>query len=339
MTAQLAAIHHCLCERRYASAIGLFNTLSQAEKNDPETCYQAGYALMHLHKPQTARPLLEQAAKGNFAGYKDWPSTQSLLDDIAEMAKFTPPHCLDIGDKAQPTIRAFAKETDWTTPVLKALPLFFERARAVFGAQIPPINFYFFDERRDFERFYTRMFGVGIPTSWHDGTGDANIVVFCEQDRTGNISRPAGVDRTVGDVLHEYGHALCNTIFGDNYLERVPQWLDEGMADAIASPYYQSLFQVSDRLLTSESGRRSPPSYDQMCEQLYKDPDLGYAIARMMVGMLVRKYGVPMFKRIIDEARQIENFETAIDQMSGLKCKQLYKSVVNHYWRPGSPKL
>ena len=42
--------------------------------------------------------------------------------------------------------------------------------------------------------------------------------------------------RAYGDVMHEYGHALCDTIYGDNYLDHVPERLNEGMADAVAKP-------------------------------------------------------------------------------------------------------
>src|SRR4030095_366378 len=162
------------------------------------------------------------------------------------------------------------------------------------------MTFYFFDTRETFEHFYLAMFGIKPRDWWHDGTGNFNVVAYCERDRNDKVSRPPGARRTTGDVLHEYGHALCSTYYGDGYLTAVPNWLNEGLVDAVADPFYAELFGHYRKLLSEQGQRSNPPSYRQMCRELYKDPEVRYAVAGLMVQELLD--GKPdRVKRILDE--------------------------------------
>lgn len=175
------------------------------------------------------------------------------------------------------------------------------------------------------------MFGKEITRGWQDGTGDSNVVVFCELNSDG---RPRSLQEAGGDVLHEYGHCLCNTIFGDNYLDRVPQWFDEGAADAIARPYYDRLFEYSVRRIKDEVANGRPaPTYKQMCSEVYNDPQLRYVYARLMMQELLAGRPLSTLQLILNKARETQNFDLAIKQVTGTDPDDLIARVRTRYGR------
>ncbi len=317
---------------RFFAAIQSFYRLSPTEKRDPEVCYAAGYAWMRLHRPDVARGLLIQAVCDGFEGYRGWESTGDLLSRTSQVEKFEPPLLRTFHDGASMKIQVYARETTWLKPVIAAMPAFMMRAKEIFGTGYPSITFYFFDARETFENFYSGMFGTKPRDWWHDGTGNFNVVAYCERDRNGRVSRPPGARQTVGDVLHEYGHALCSTHYGDGYLKAVPNWLNEGLADAIAYPFYEKRIRRS-RLRLAEWGKKGlPPSYGQMCRELYKDPEIRYAVAQLMVQELLNRKP-NRIKRILDEARRSGSFERALKRVTGFDGRYWHHRIVARYCR------
>jgi hypothetical protein len=328
-----------LRKARFFKAVQAFEASTSKIKESPVACYLAAFAWTRLHRYDRAKPLLRQAIAENFNGYSGWTSTKAFLKNIATIEKLTPPLLAQVTENGATPVRLFAEQTPWTRPIMKALPVFVQRARQAFGSDVPPISFYIFKTRSSFETIFRLVFNAEIRHSWQDGTGNYNIVVFCERDRTGKISRKAAIACSTGDVLHEYGHALCTTIYGDRYLHRVPQWLNEGMADAIARPYYDELFGRADYFLKQFATKKMrPPSYEQMCTDMYSDPGVGYIIARAMVAELVKNDDLSVLGAIIRRARQLKNFERAVELATGISPRTCYNRVIKRYWHRKSAR-
>ncbi|HEY9868290.1 MAG TPA: hypothetical protein V6D08_03930, partial [Candidatus Obscuribacterales bacterium] len=322
------------CSRgRFSAAIKSFYRLSPSEKRNAEICYAAGYAWMRLHRPDVAKGLLILAVSQGFEGYRGWESAGDLLSRISQMEKFAPPHLRTFCDQGNSKIRVYGRQTSWSQPVLLAMPQFVTRAKEIFGEDCPAINFYFFEAREHFENFYSAMFGTRTQKWWHDGTGSFNVVVYCERRRDGAIAGTPGAARTIGNVLHEYGHALCSTYYGDGYLKAVPNWLNEGLADAVAYPFYGELFSQSRKLLSVQERKGLPaPSYKQMCRELYEDPDVRYTFARLMVEELLANEP-SRIKRILKEARRAGSFERALKTVTGFEGRYWYRRIAARYWK------
>ncbi|HEY9787837.1 MAG TPA: hypothetical protein V6D17_20790 [Candidatus Obscuribacterales bacterium] len=320
-------------ERISASmARGEFNTaltgienLPEEGRNSGEMSYRRGYSLLRVNRPHEARLFLEHARARGFGGFPGWETTDELLKRVELLERLYPPHLTTF-----PELAVYGRRSPWTEPIIAALPQFVARAKAIFHA-VPEISLCIFPSRRDFDLFHQAMFGMPPAHSWEDGTGNAHIVIFCEEGKGGGWSREPGTARTTGDVLHEYGHALCNTIFGDNYLSLVPKWLDEGMADAIAAPYYAECFAYADRLLKDVALKRKPPGYEMLCKDLYSDAEVGYAFARLMVQTITRG-DATMIGKIVQQARYERNFASALYRISGMTGEQAYDYVVRKYW-------
>lgn len=167
---------------------------------------------------------------------------------------------------------------------------------------------------------------------WNNGTGVSNVVVFSERDKDGKWSFFPGTARSYGDVMHEYGHALCDTIYGDNYLDHVPEWLNEGMADAVARPYYGELFLSADALMRNFAQKNKPPDYEGLCHRLYASPDVGYAFGRLMVENLLAG-DVRRIATIVSDSRAAQDFEKGIKSATGRSGRDAYDAVVKKYWK------
>ena len=316
---------------RYFATVKYFHSLDPSDRRDPEICYVTGFALMRLHKPDSARGLLLRALDFGFEGYRGWESTGDLLSRISQMEKFQPPLLGEFPGGPNTKVQVYARETDWIRPVMKSMPAFMTRAKELFGAEYPATRFYFFQSRDTFETFYEAMFGRRTREWWHDGTGNFNVVVYCEIDRFGKASRPAGAEPTIADVMHEYGHSLCAMRFGDGYLKAVPNWLNEGFADAIAYPFYKDRIPRSKADLAEFSAKSPAPSYRQMCKELYKDPDVGYRLARLMVDALLEQKP-DRIRRILDDARTTGSFEGALKRVTGFDGRYWYRHVAGQFW-------
>ncbi len=318
----------------YFALTRTYARLPDTQKNEPEALYLCGFAWLQLHRPEQAKPLLLAAVKNGFAGYPNWKSTQGCLADIDTVEKMMPPFFADVPDGVHTKIHASSPKTDWTIPTLNCLPDFVKRATEVFGDELPEINFYLFRDRSAFNAFYMALMGIEVPNGTQDGTGNSNVVLFCERDQNGKINRAPGSGRAIGDVLHEYCHAICNTNYGDNYLAKVPNWFDEGAADAMSAPYaVLGLYPDYDRRLVAAGKKQAPPTYEQMCHELYKDSDLRYALACVTVQEIVHDKGITIIRKIVDRARELQDFEAAIKDSTGKPGFEFYQRAVSRFWK------
>ncbi|MBX9668834.1 MAG: tetratricopeptide repeat protein [Candidatus Obscuribacterales bacterium] len=315
----------------FATALQQFDQLDQDEASSPEANYVKGNIYAGLFEPDKARAAFQAAKDTGFPGYSTWGWTSDRLNTFRELQRIQPPFIKNIDYQGRRAASIYGIQTTWSRPVIDELPRFVGRAFQIFGRATQPINFYLFDKRDRFESYYKLIFSVSPQNAWHDGTGNKSIVVFCEVSKTGMVTRPAGIPRTLGDVMHEYGHALCNTTYGDGYLRSVPHWIDEGMADFVAEPYYADLYAESDRELKSGGKTKPPPDYDQLNKDFFKDPYLNYAIARMMFKEVMRGKSPSYVVTILTDARRV-GFESAIRQ-SGISGREALQRVKNTYWR------
>jgi hypothetical protein len=307
----------------------IYKQMSAQEKLQPQALYLAGYSLMRMHKPLDARPLFQKAIKGGFHGWPSWTTAEQLVKDVDAMQALMGPHLLDVPAGPTAKLRVFGRQTTWSSLVLRVMPAYVNRVTEIFGSDLPVVNVYFFDDRAKYERFFKLMFRNEMDRSWQDGTGDSNIVVFCELQGDG---RRDDTDLAQGDVLHEYGHCLCNTVFGDNYLSLVPQWFDEGAADAIAQPYADRHFNYARRLLKKEvTSGTPPPTYQQMTSDVYKEPLRRYAYARLMMQELLQGLPLSTLKTILNKASQLQNFDAAIVEVTGINPPDLIARVRARY--------
>jgi hypothetical protein len=318
---------------RHRAALRVFDEQPDLLTSDPRAQYVAGHSWMRLHRPDLAKPLLAAAVKGGFTGYPGWESADAFLKRIDWIDRLRPPPAKGLPEDGRlKGLRIFADDTPWIRAILAAFPDFVRRANEVFGEDLPPIDVYLFQSRLAYKDFYKSLFGVDIPTAWQNGTGSANVVTFCQEDREGKPINAPGSPRALGDVLHELNHALVHTMFGDNYLRHVPQWLDEGLSDFLARPYYKELFESSAVLLRRQLATSAAPTTDELARRMYeRDPNLHYAMARYMVDELLKDRKPAVILEILKRARPEGDFEKALVEGAGTTPAELRGRVIARF--------
>lgn len=318
---------------RHRAVLKILEENPELLKSSPQAQYLAGFSWVRLHRPELAKPLLTAATEAGFNGYPGWETAKALLERVAVVERLRPPPAKGLPeDERLKSVRVFADDTPWIQEVLKALPDDVTRAREVFGKELPQIDIYLFQSRLDYNKFYKALFGVDIPTSWQNGTGNANIVTFCQADREGKAVNPPGSPRALGDVLHEYSHALLNTIYGDGYLRQVPQWLDEGFSDFVAKEHYAELFDSSAAHLRRNLSKSLAPTLEELSRRLYEvDPVVRYAMARFMVEEMLKAKKPGLIRDLLQRARPDGDFEKAILEATGSKSSELRERVIARF--------
>lgn len=315
---------------RFNTALAAYNSLNSSEKENGEGSYVAGQIYAYLNQPDVAEKYFKRAEAQHFQGYDTWGYTANRLQQLVRLQAIRPP----LYRLPCRSITTYGKSNTWLSTVGAGVSKFEPYAEAYFGRPLPPITFYFFDSRPEFNSFHKELLHADVVHSWHDGTGNFNVVLFCEVDQSGRVTRPANRLSTTGDVLHEYGHALCATIYGDDFLSVVPQWFNEGIADALAAPFYDELYRhAADHLRKMCAARRPAPSYEVLAGRMYEDPETGYAFGRLMVKEILGQNLKPYVARaILDNARR-SNFDLAMRTVCGMGGKEAYERVRARYWR------
>jgi hypothetical protein len=229
--------------------------------------------------------------------------------------------------------------------VLDAIPEFEEVGRSIFGKDIPPMRFYLFADRGEYDRFFEALFGMPVQTSWQDGTGTYNVVVYCEKDREGKEGRKAGAPDTIGAVFHEFGHAWIGTYLmyrhGREWLGpgmRRP-WLDEGLSDFIASLRDPALIHRREMWLRRAAAKGTPPptlERIQSFDGFYKhdDVDVHYWISAVFVASLLepRECAPETIRGFLDEAGRSGSVEEALSAVTGLELSAEFDRVIRRFW-------
>jgi hypothetical protein len=318
------------------AVVEAYRAMAASERDQPEPIYVLVYSLMKLHRFAEAESFLDSLVNFGFDGYSGWTPASEFHKRIEVINSLKLPMIATIADGERALISVYGDCSGWNEPIINCLPEFRSRAQNIFGDLTPPINFYFFLERGPYNAFYEAMFGMppgAMLTENNSMTGCLNTVVCCAKGAHG-VELAICPDRQVGDVMHEYGHALSHTIFGTRFPFVVPQWFDEGTADCVAFPHYQSLFANYDERLKAAAVSVKAPTYRQMCVSLYREPDTRYAIAGLMVRKLVQMKGQNIIKEILIETREQGKFARAFERFVGMKPAKLLRAVVEEFWNP-----
>jgi hypothetical protein len=292
------------------------------EAVEPGRAYLLGLALVRVHRFDEARPYVEAAKARGYGSPPGWETAHSLRLRIARCEILRPPLRCTYPDDAAPLIRLYAYPRAWSDEAAADLGALVAAARTVFPGRLPPTDVYLIPERKAFERFHASLFGVGTTHPRQSGAGRVNAVVLCEEDADG-LSR-FGVARRLllpAGLLHEYAHSLCEARYGDLYLERVPQWLNEGLAEAIARIRYDPYPELSSEIVRRSYAERLAPTYEDLSIRMYEagaaELWARYALARVMTARLLGIEGTGTIARLLDEARRDGDFERAMREVCG----------------------
>ena len=276
----------------------------------PDYSYLVGLSLLRVHEFEEALPFLEHALRLRYRAVAGWKSTRYLRDRAKAFFEKRPPLRASFPKAAeQPLIRVYAEDHEWVREILKSFPRLLKEASRVFPDRLPATDFFLFPEHADYESFFRTMYGDNTaPRPHQHGAGRVGAVLLCLEDRDGKDHTDRR--RLEGDLLHEYGHALCEERFGDLYLRKVPNWLNEGMADAIARNWSRRLYEVSPAAVRSLHEKDRVPTYLEMRAHLYsRDPWERYSLARLMLDALLGDRGDRELGPLLDEASRTQDFE------------------------------
>jgi|AGTN01.1.fsa_nt_gi hypothetical protein len=318
---------------KYVSVIDDYKDLSKQEKAMPSVCYNIAFSRLRKHDFVNAEAPLRSAIARGFKGYDGYPTPAQLLQRIEKLKRLCPPLKSDIISGAV-RIKVFSREMPWYASVNAELPKFLERAKESFGDSAPPISFYFFDTFADYRAFFLTLFEVEGERKNQEGTGNYNVVVFTAKNEKGEDT---GTDLNFkhGCILHEYCHALCNTIYGDNYLDHIPGWLDEGLADELARPYFtKTHFPYYKKYLAESSVKERPPSLEEMSKTMHYGSKDRYPFAHEMTDHMLEERGVTLFRPLLTKARELNgDFAAAIKDVSGKTVDSIYEQTVSGFWK------
>ena len=335
-------LRSAVSERHLRDALRFSEALEQPTAEDR---YLTGLALMYLHDPQGATPHLRSAKTGDFRSWPGWPDLDLLLERAETCRTLEPPSRFAPSVLAHPSITVHAgPTTPWSGPLLDALPEFEHVGRSIFGEDIPPMRLYLFAERDVYNRFFEALFGMQVQTAWQDATGNFNVVVSCEEDREGKVTRKPGDPDTIAGVLHEFGHAWIITYLmyrhGREWLEpgiRRP-WLDEGLADFIASLREPALILRRETWLRQAAARGTRPptlerirNYDGFYH--HDDVDVHYWISAVLVADLLgpRDHAPETIRSILDATGR-SSAEEAVRTVTGKDIPGAFEKVVRRFW-------
>lgn len=327
----VTAVREDFYARKFGQGIEDYKRLPPEVQNTAVACFWAAQCYMRSHQFLAAEPLLRIACQGNLRQpYR--AIALKLRERVERLKALCPPLDCEYSASGVST-RVYALKTPWAESIKLQMPRFLARARQAFGEPLPTVSFYLFEERTAYDAFYSGMTSSKNSTG-HRGTGSYLMVLFCQFFPKG---KKIG-DREPGDlfarVLHEYGHALCCTIYGDRYQEQVPQWLNEGLADAFASIYSEHPYAKAPPAIQRAAARRQPPTYDELCHDLYSDDKTGYAMGDLMVEKILKNQDASAIGRIIKTARADKgDFESAISKVTGKDGRAVFQQVMATYWK------
>ena len=327
-----------VAKERYSQALRVF---SAAKDPGGEEEYLAGFSLLRLHRPVEAAPHLRRAGERGFAGWPGWLTAEAMLDQTKALARLAPPPY----PASAPAVSVFAgPATAWSAPVLEAVPRFEAVGRRIFGEGLPRLSFYVFAARPAYDRFFKTMFLGSEPTAWQEGTGDVNVVVFCEQDRRGKVTREVGHPDTVRVVLHEFGHAWLRSYLMGRYdlVWRKPggwsPWLDEGLADYVAAmdePAFLERRKAWVKDLKAGKGPR-PPTFDELSSEdgffARGDIEAHYWLAALLVADLLGPEGAAKIPKLLDEIARTRDAEEAVHAVTGQHPREAYGRLLSRTW-------
>lgn len=320
---------------RYRDVAEMYRKLPENERTDPELNYMAGFALMRQHDFVAAEAPLRTAINGHFSAYPKFPTAQELLNNVEVLIRMRPP-LYELKDGEKLPFKIYARQTEWLQSMESEFPYYVERAKMLFGDTLPPITFYLFDNRTDFQECYFLLSHYHVAND-SNATGLSNIVILCEVTAAGtSLGSNNSINHRKGVVLHEYCHSLCSTVFGDKFRSSVPHWFDEATADKLAEPYYINVKTDDEERLMRAAQAGPAPTYLTMTNNTRSAKRITYPIARQMLLEIIgtNNDSLQTIKRIIAKAIELDwNFNKAIEVVTGIPPENAYKKVIKRYWK------
>ncbi|MBN2106365.1 MAG: hypothetical protein JW832_02995 [Deltaproteobacteria bacterium] len=172
---------------------------------------------------------------------------------------------------------------------------------------------------RDFEELYRSRPDAGRLPSWAAGAAypEKNLIVLL-------INRGAGLDKT---FLHETHHMLLGQAFKGG--ERVPRWLDEGLAMIWADEW--SLSRLNTMTMAVLSGKLLP--MDELAVHFPSDlraAEIAYCQSFYFIAFLKSEFGNEAFQRFFREYIKHKDFTGALRLAYKMDWSELEKLWLKH---------
>ncbi|MBI4056855.1 MAG: hypothetical protein HY399_04825 [Elusimicrobia bacterium] len=277
-----------------------------------------GYAWLKLNHPEAAKTALGLLVPQTTPTLPGIPSLEQMLSQIQAIDQLLPPLYPLQG---LPRIQVRTQgETPWENFILQRLPDFPLSAWRVLRKDPPPVQLVLIPDRAGFNALHRLFLEAEPKPNWKDGTGSNHLVLLCGENQNGESS-----SITPANALHEYGHAILHTAFGDHYSEIIPPWMDEGLAGLMGSDLDPALLSEAQKTVAAA------PSPDFFPEALSSglfyeaQPDWNYRISLLMVAELRRKKGPEVFRKILEQTKKSGNFRQGFQQSTEMAPEELYR--------------
>lgn len=300
----------------------------------PRASYIGGLCSLRLNDRDKAEALIRRARDAHFLPSAAWRKTPvALLSEIAEYRRLAPAPVKLEGVPSSSLVVAFDAQSDWVDSVTAAAPEFVRIGRRVFGADPPFTRLFLFSDYDTFEKFYGVVFGPKRP----HGTGVPGLAVMVEKNAVGRPGR-----MPVAVVLHELMHAWIQGYGRDAYDSRikVPPWVDEGMADYVASMWATDMWTLRRTQLEREIGKRpEPPDIAELQtqESFYRSEDsfFHYALSLMLIERMIGppETGAPLLKKVLDGYAKGADGDKAWHDVSGKSLHDEYVAMCAELWQ------
>ncbi|HEY9733622.1 MAG TPA: hypothetical protein V6C89_17005 [Drouetiella sp.] len=298
-------------------------------RNSAPALFFVGQSYLRMHDIEHAEDYLKKAQSVGLAKQQQ-QRAEAALERIATLKQLRPPFFRDYAlDNFK--IRVFAKDTPWSRNLTKQIPAFLARAKEGFGNDNAFVSFYLFEDHPSYDRFFD-SWTVDPQNILHRGTGGMQIVMYCRYYPTGKEVGANDINDLYFRVLHEYSHALCHTTYGDQF--RMPQWLNEGMADYFGWKYKPDGSAQAREKLRRIAAQKPARTYEDLSTRLHDDNELGYVIGDVMVTELFSGQPLSIYGRLIDTARADGgNFDSAVKKVTGKDPRAVYAQLLRAYWK------
>lgn len=329
--ARVEAMRKYFGNGEFGAVLKEYEQCSPEIRQQPNVCQWVGQSYLRRHDFRNAEPLLQRAAASNLAPQMR-ERAQDACNRINTLKQLCPPFYQQYKLGGY-TINLFAAKTPWSQLLAAQMPTFLSRGQEAFSNQSAEVNFYLLEDRNAYDQFFS-AWTAKPPSKNHRGTGGMSIVMFCRYYPSGVQVGQNDINDLYFRVLHEYSHALCNTIYGDNYGRDVPQWLNEGMADYFGWKYKPAGPQEALANLRKIAAAHKPAqSYEDISKRLYEDAGSGYTMGDVIVTQLFQGQPISLYGQIIDAARTDGgDFDAAVQQVTGRDPRAIYDTLVRTYW-------
>ena len=316
---------------RFEEATKLYEQMSVENQRKLANSYLAAVSYMKRHQYEKAEPLLKRCERANYL-YENDDLPHLLLERIAVARKLTPP-LYKVFKAGASTLTVYGKHDKWLDEVYVVMPKFVDQAKAAFPDDDTNISLQMFDDKKTYVEAFKANFEGHMPGADQAGTGVTNFAVFSEFCLDGSSRGLNDLTDRRGCVLHEYGHSLCATVYGDDYFYVVPVWLNEGLADLIARPIFGEQFDVRPAEIAAKATTYAPPSYQDFCHKFYGTGAMPYVLGKLMVKEIFGKSNLSDVSRVLAAAKKRHgDFDAAILDVTRVEPSIVYKKLCDKYW-------